>query len=133
MLRKETLIAVLGSPIAYHSIFAQVLGGVEERIFVSQFFSWYDKGHNPEEWIDRTQDEFLEETGLTRRNQETAHQQLRSLGVLEEKRSGIPARLTYRLNLDVLAALLQESIAPDRPFQPIPHPTMADGEVDRVR
>lgn len=118
MLRKETLIAVLGSPIAYYSTLARILGGVEESLFVSQFFSWYDKGHSPEEWIYRTQDEILEATGLTRRNQETARRRLRSLGMLEEQRAGIPARLTYRLNLDVLAALVHKT---------------RDGEVNRVR
>lgn len=118
MLRKETLIAVLGSPIAYYSTLARILGGVEDSLFVSQFFSWYDKGHSPEEWIYRTQDEILVATGLTRRNQETARRRLRSLGVLEEQRAGIPARLTYRLNLDVLAALVHKT---------------RDGEVNRVR
>ena len=130
MLRKETLIAVLGSPIAYYPIFARVLGGVEAGLFVSLFFSWYDKRHNPEEWIHITQDEILEETGLTRRNQETARRCLRSLGVLEEQRAAIPARLTYRLNLDVLAALVNEASAAGLP---IPHPTLANGEVDYVR
>ena len=127
MLRKETLMAVLGSPIAYYSLLARILGGVEESLFVSHFFSWYDKGHNPEEWLYRTQDEILEETGLTRRNQETARKQLREVGVLEEKRAGIPARLTYRLNLDTLATLVNKSITPDTPIE---HPTMADKEID---
>jgi len=130
MLRKETLIAVLGNPIAYYSISARILGRVEEGIFVSQFFSWYDKGDHPEEWIYKTQDEIFEETGLTRRNQETARRQLRGLGVLEEKRAGIPARLHYRLNLDTLAALVNETVTPDLP---IPHPTMTGGEVAHVR
>jgi len=117
MLGKETVHARLGSPIAYYSTLSRILGGVEENLFVSQFFSWYDKGHSHEEWIYITQDENLEATGLTRRNQETARRRLRSLGVLEEQRAGIPARLTYRLNLDVLAALVHKT---------------RDGEVDRV-
>lgn len=118
MLGKETVRARLGNPIAYYSTLARILGGVEESLFVSQFFSWYDKGHNPEEWIYRTQDEISDETGLTRRNQETARKRLREVGVLEEQRAGIPARLTYRLNLDVLAALVHKT---------------RDGEVNRVR
>lgn len=109
MLGKETVRARLGNPIAYYSTLARIPGGVEDSLFVSQFFYWYDKGHNPEAWIYKTQDEISEETGLTRRNQETARKQLRKIGVLEEKRIGIPERLTYRLNLDVLAALVHKT------------------------
>ncbi len=132
MLRKETIIAVLGSPVAYYSIFARVLGGVEEGIFVSQFFYWYGKEHDPEGWTYKTQDDIFEETGLTRRNQETARKQLRNLGVLEEKRAGIPARLYYRLNLDVLFELINQAVTPDEPPPPLPPiPASPSEQIDK--
>jgi hypothetical protein len=106
MIRKEAVIAILGSPIAYYTAFARVLGGVEPGILTSQFFYWYGKGHNPDGWIYKTQSEIEEETGLTRRNQETARKKLRELGVLEERYSGMPAKLYYRLNLDTLFTLM---------------------------
>lgn len=106
MIRKEAVIAILGSPIAYYTAFARVLGGVEAGILTSQFFYWYGKGHDPDGWIYKTQAEIEEETGLTRRNQETARKKLRDLGVLEERYTGMPAKLYYRLNLDRLFSLM---------------------------
>lgn len=106
MIRKEAVIALLGSPIAYYTAFARVLGGVEAGILASQFFYWYGKGHNPEGWIYKTQAEIEAETGLSRRNQETARKKLRELGVLEEQYTGMPAKLYYRLNLDQLFTLV---------------------------
>jgi hypothetical protein len=108
MISKESILVILGSPIAYYTAFARAFGSVEAGIFTSQFFYWYGKGQNPEGWIYKTQEEIEQETGLTRRNQETARKRLRALGVLEEKRMGAPSRLFYRLNLDHLFGLVNE-------------------------
>ena len=108
MIRKEAVVAILGSPVAYYAAFAKVLGGVEAGILTSQFFYWYGKGHNPEGWVYKTQAEIEDETGLSRRNQETARKKLRDLKVLEEKYTGMPAKLYYRLNLDRLFELTNE-------------------------
>ena len=106
MIRKEAVMAVLGSPVAYYAAFAQALGGVEAGVFASQFFYWHGKGHDPDGWVYKTQAEIEEETGLTRRNQETARKRLRECGVLEERYTGMPAKLYYRLNIDVLFELM---------------------------
>jgi hypothetical protein len=108
MISKESILVILGSPIAYYTAFARAFGSVEAGVFTSQFFYWYGKGQNPEGWIYKTQEGIEQETGLTRRNQETARKRLRALGVLEEKRMGAPSRLYYRLNLDRLFALVNE-------------------------
>ncbi len=115
MISKESILVILGSPIAYYTVFAKVLGGVEEGIFVSQFFYWYGRGHDPEGWIYKTRDEIRFETGLSRRNQETARKSLRASGVLEEKRMGAPSRLFYRLNLDMLFSLVNAWSATESP------------------
>src|SRR6476661_6212634 len=112
MVSKESILVILGSPIAYYTAFAKVLGGVEEGIFTSQFFYWYGRGYDPAGWIYKTQEDIEDETGLTRRNQETARKNLRMLGVLEEKRMGVPSKLYYRLNLDQLFALVDAWAAP---------------------
>ena len=49
-------------------------------------------------WFTRTQTEWERDTGLTRREQETARRQLRERGLLEERRVGMPAVLWYRVN-----------------------------------
>jgi len=108
MIRKEAVMAVLGSPVAYYAAFAQALGGVEAGVFASQFFYWHGKGHDPDGWVYKTQAEIEEETGLTRRNQETARKRLRDCGVLEERYTGMPAKLYYRLNIDVLFELMNQ-------------------------
>lgn len=111
MIRKEAVIALLGSPIAYYTIFAKELGGIEAGVFTSQFFYWYGRGQDPTGWIYKTQADIEAETGLSRRNQETARKRLRELKVLEEKRMGVPSRLFYRLNLDRLFAIMNEAFA----------------------
>ena len=55
MIRKEAVIALLGSPIAYYTIFAKELGGIEAGVFTSQFFYWYGRGQDPTGWIYKTQ------------------------------------------------------------------------------
>jgi hypothetical protein len=107
MVTKESLLLLIGDRvIAYHPILAKVVGGVEVAVFLSQLIYWHGKGKDPDGWIYKTQAEFEEETGLTRRNQETARTKLKDLGVLEEARRGVPAKMHYRLDLDKLAELV---------------------------
>lgn len=104
---KQALQAVLeGRTIAYHVAFARLAGSVTAGVFLSQLFYWTGRGADPEGWIFKTRDEWREETGLTRREQETARRRLRQVGVIEEERRGVPARLFYRANLDKLIELL---------------------------
>jgi hypothetical protein len=110
---KAVLMEVLRRPIAYHVVFAEVSGGVTSGVFLSQLFYWADRGKDPDGWIYKTQDEWQEETGLSRREQETARKRLKRRGILEEKLAGMPARLHYRINLDHLIELVyaQSSLA----------------------
>lgn len=103
---KESLLVLLGDrPVAYHPILAKKLGGVEEAIFVSQMLYWTGRGKLAGGWIFKNQADIESETGLSRRNQETARKRLKKLGVLSEELRGIPAILHYRINLDELAKL----------------------------
>jgi len=63
-------------------------------------------------WWCRTQAEWERETGLTRREQETARRKLKAHGLLEERKSGVPAKLYFRLNLKTLARRIEESAKP---------------------
>jgi hypothetical protein len=104
---KQALLELLGDrPVAYHPILSKALGGVIEAVFVSQLLYWTGKGKLSEGWIYKTQVEIEKETGLTRRNQETARKNLKELGVLQEKLKGVPATLHYRLDLNALADLV---------------------------
>lgn len=103
----EDLIGLLDRPVAYHRIFAHVCGDPLAAILLSQAFFWSPRTKDKDGWFYKTQAEWFEETGLTRRHQETARKKLVSLGVLEEKRGGLPAKLFFRLNLPRLAQLIR--------------------------
>jgi hypothetical protein len=95
-------------PIAFHPELARVLGGINEALLFQQIAYWSDKGSDPE-WIYKTQADIEEETTLARTQQENARRKLRSLGVIEEQKRGVPARLYYRVNWDAIFALLEAS------------------------
>jgi hypothetical protein len=115
-------------PIAYHPIIAKTVKSVTAGVFLSQFLYWTPRTKDPNGWIYKTQQDIYAETGLTRREQETARRILRDNGVLEEKRAGVPCRLYFRVNMDALVELLGE--AGQEP--PLPqdggnsHPRMAE-------
>jgi hypothetical protein len=98
-------------PIAFHPTLARAFGGINEALFFQQIAYWSDKGADPE-WIYKTQADLEEETALARTQQENARRKLRALGVLEEQKRGVPARLYYRVNWVAVFALL-ESFAQD--------------------
>ncbi len=105
----ELLKALLSDRIiAFHPRLARVLGGVYEALLFQQLAYWSDKGDDPE-WIYKTRDDLREETTLNRYQQEQARKSLRNLGVIEEERRGIPAKLYYRVVWDRVFELLEES------------------------
>jgi hypothetical protein len=75
--------------------------------FLRQLVYWTGKRHNEEGWIYKTQPEMEEETGLSRRSQEKARKILRSTGVLEEVKRGIPRKLWYRVDLEALLGIME--------------------------
>lgn len=99
--------ATLMRPIAFHRIFRDIGESTVAGLFLSQ--AWYWSGKIPDDrdgWFYKTAAEWEEETGLSRREQETARKQLRTVGVLHEQRRGVPATLWFQLDLDVIARLI---------------------------
>jgi hypothetical protein len=92
-------------PIAFHPALARAFGGINEALFFQQIAYWSDKGADPE-WIFKTQADLEIETTMARTQQENARRKLRSLGVLEEQKRGVPAKLYYRVNWEATFALL---------------------------
>lgn len=92
--------------VAYYAAFAHLTGTVQAGIFLSQMVYW--SARSQDGWVFRTQAELTEETGLSRFEQETARKRLRGLGVIQEERRGVPARLYYKVDFDRLSALLLE-------------------------
>lgn len=101
-------------PIAFHPVMARVFGGVYEALLFQQLAFWSDKGADPE-WIYKTREELREETTLNRYQQEQARATLRKLGVIEEQRRGLPARMHYRVIWERVFELLEAYRAVGRP------------------
>lgn len=90
--------------VAYYPRLAQLTGSVTAAVLLSQLGYWTNRQHDPEGWIYKTQQDLREETGLSRKEQETARRVLVSLGFISEKREGLPARLFYRVNPEAINA-----------------------------
>jgi hypothetical protein len=113
MLPTHQLGQILDRPIAYHRAFVSLRVGVTGAVLLSQAIYWSQRTKDKDGWFFKTQVDWEDETGLTRREQEGARKKLRSAGVLEEKRKGVPARLFYRVDFAKLWEKLSELSAPD--------------------
>ncbi len=117
--QQALLRVVQGRPIAFYSAYAHALGSVTAALLLSQLCYWSDKGHSGDGWIYKTQAELEAETGMGRREQETARRVLRAAGVVHERKAGTPAKLYFRVDFERLVDLL----AKDGGFR---HPWMAE-------
>jgi hypothetical protein len=74
--------------VGYSPDLARIVGGATIGLFLSQLLFLSDKGANPEGWIYKSEAEMGRETGLTKREQQTARRKLLSLGVIAIMRGG---------------------------------------------
>jgi hypothetical protein len=74
--------------VGYSPDLARIVGGATVGLFLSQLLYLSDKGHNPEGWVYKSEAEMGRETGLTKREQQTARRKLLSLGVIAIMRGG---------------------------------------------
>lgn len=105
----EEILDLLSRPIAFHRAFVKIGGGVTAGVMLSQAFYWSRNKRARERggWFYKSHTTWEEETGLTRREQQTARKHLREAGLLEEKEGPLPSRgggrvVWYRVNLGVL-------------------------------
>jgi hypothetical protein len=83
--------------VGYSPDLARAVGGATTGLFLSQLLYLSDKGHNPEGWIYKSEQEMGKETGLTKREQQTARRKLLNLGVIAIIRGGF--RNTYHFKI----------------------------------
>lgn len=104
-------------PIAYRSSFARATGSVTSAVLLSQFLYWsYNSATEARDgWFYKTMEEIYAETGLSRREQDSARKRLRDLGVLEDERRGIPPKVWFRIDRAKLFALLGKSLSSQDP------------------
>ncbi len=97
-MRLSDFLVDVGRPVAYYPELSHITGGVKETLFLCQLLYWNGKQNDSGGWIYKTQQEMFEETGLTRREQETARRNLKKKGFIEETLKGVPAKLHYRVD-----------------------------------
>jgi hypothetical protein len=83
--------------VGYSPDLARIVGGATIGLFLSQLLFLSDKGNNPEGWVYKSEAEMGQETGLTKREQQTARRKLLSLGVIAVMRGGF--RNTYHFKV----------------------------------
>jgi hypothetical protein len=74
--------------VGYSPDLARVVGGATTGLFLSQLLFLSDKGANPDGWVYKSEAEMGRETGLTKREQQTARRKLLALGVIAIMRGG---------------------------------------------
>ena len=90
-------------PIAFHRPLVDLTGGILPALMLSQAIYWTPRTKDRDGWFWKTRDQWQEETGMSRREQETARKKLRGATVdgdpvwFEELR-GMPAKLHFRIN-----------------------------------
>ena len=101
---------LLGPSLAYHRTLAGIGGGVHAGLLLSRTLHLMRLQSKRQQngWVGRTAIQWAEETGLTRREQETARCSLRLAGFWEESLIGIPPRLLVRISLNGLLARLAD-------------------------
>jgi hypothetical protein len=74
--------------VGYSPDLARAVGGATIGLFLSQLLFLSDKGANPDGWVYKSEQEMVRETGLTKREQQTARRKLLALGVIAIMRGG---------------------------------------------
>ena len=99
----ELLLQVFDLPVSFHRCLVPITGGVTAALMLSQAI-WITHELDPASggWFCMSQEEWTEETGLSRWEQQTARRSLRDSGFLDERRAGMPARLWFRVRADRL-------------------------------
>lgn len=108
----ELLLEVFDIPVSFHRCLVPITGGVTAALMLSQaIWTTQTIERAADGWFSKLRDEWTEETGLSRWEQETARRALRSAGFLEERRVGVPAKLWFRVRPEAVWRALQARAA----------------------
>ncbi len=94
----------LDRPIAFHRVFVQLTGSITAALMLSQAMYWSKRttGSNDGSFY-KTREQWEEETGLSRYEQESSRKILRKFPFWKEELRGVPAQMYYRVDIDALA------------------------------
>jgi hypothetical protein len=109
--------------VGYSPDLARSVGGATIGLFLSQLLFLSDKGANPEGWVYKSEAEMGRETGLTKREQQTARRKLLALGVIVIDRRGF--KFTYHFKViwerlyQVIAQFQRGQTVPTEKVEPV--------------
>lgn len=92
------MLALLTPPVSYNPIFVDITGSVTAALFLSLCLQMIDEGHAAESWNRLDFERIHKQTRMSRSELATARQRLKSLDLLEERKTGFPALTEYRVN-----------------------------------
>ena len=122
----STILKNTGRAIAYRPNLARLFGGVVAEIFFEQIFYWQDKA-DPVLGVYKTQEELEIETGLSRKEQETARKLLREKGVLIETHKRLEHRMYYKIDCEKLDELLATLVNDTNEHSRMPESDIREG------
>jgi hypothetical protein len=97
--------------VGYSPDLARAVGGATIGLFLSQLLFLSDKGHNPEGWVYKSEAEMGRETGLTKREQQTARRKLLGLGVIAIMRGGWKNTYHFKVMWQRLYQVIEQSLS----------------------
>ena len=105
--QSQVLLGLLGQRyVQFYPVLAELTGSVKCALLLGQALYWtrtYLARHpERESWFWHTARDWLESTGLSRREQESARRVLVGRNLVLQQRVGMPARLHFKVNLDAL-------------------------------
>ena len=100
--------AMNDQPIAFNKHYVFIGCGINGALMLSQLVYWTSRTKDNDGWIFKTHHEWTMETGLTRREQDTARKNLKELGFLSEKKVGVPRRVFFKVERENLYKALIE-------------------------
>ena len=110
----DALVAeLLGPVVPFHRALSTLTTNVNAALFLSRALYCVRSiaRQSPNAWFQTSTAQWQLEAGLSRREQETARNTLRRLGVIEEMHKGIPPRRWARVDIGRLIELLSEASA----------------------
>jgi hypothetical protein len=114
VLHPQLLLQLLDLPVSFHRCLVPITGSITAALMLSQAI-WTTQENELEmgAWFTKSRDEWTNETGLSRWEQQSARKALRTAGFIEEQRLGTPAKLWYRVRADRIWCALRNSVVDD--------------------
>lgn len=97
-----SILDILDRPIAYHRVFVTLTGSVKGAVLLSQAVYWQKRAKQADGWWYKTAEEWQEETGLTRHEQDKARKDCEKY--LKSDLRGVPATNYWKVDEDALSA-----------------------------